>query len=232
MRHCKPGSGVRRIGLDIAGRLEVSAMEKAVSVHEELYAHEYLWRCSSFLLEKAKAEGAAPYKLLIPSLLMGFLAYEAFVNFSGFVLLPKMWKDEKKNFKGKGIEGKLEVIVKELRTFSWQKGLRPYQAIEKLEGFRDMVAHGKVKPTEYVAEAQEDGGHFRFTQDWDIYMSVKKVEDARADIKSFCQSLLVEMRKKADNLHLTFDAFEGPLASARGSGIDRQPSSSGPVRGT
>ena len=158
--------------------------------------------------------------MLIPSLLMGFLAFEAFVNFCGFVLLPKKWEEEKKHFKGKGIEDKLEVIVKELPTFSWQKGQHPYQAIKKLEVFRDMVAHGKVKATKYVAKAQEEGRHFRFTHDWDKYMSVEAVEDARDEIKSFCQSLLVEMRKVSDNLHLMSDAFEGSLASASGSGID------------
>jgi len=195
-------------------------MTKSVSVEEEIYTHEFLWRSSSLLLEKAKAEEEAAYKLLIPSLLVGFLAFEAFINFCGFVLLPKIWEEEKKHFKGKGIEGKLEVIVKELPTFSWQKGQHPYQAIKKLEGFRDMVAHGKVKATKYVAEAQEDGRHFLFTHDWDIYMSIEAIEDARADIKSFCQSLLVEMRKVSDNLHLIFDAFEGSLANASGSGID------------
>jgi len=195
-------------------------MTKSVSVEEEIYTDEFLWRSSSLLLEKAKAEEEAAYKLLIPSLLMGFLAFEAFVNSCGFVLLPKIWEEEKKHFKGKGIEGKLEVIVKELPTFSWKKGQHPYQAIKELEGFRDMVAHGKVLATSYVTEQQEGGRHFRFKHPWDKYMSVKAVEDARANIKSFCQSLRVEMRKVSDSLRLTFDAFEGPLARAHGPGID------------
>jgi len=195
-------------------------MTESVSVKEEIYTHEFLWRSSSLLLEKAKAEEEAAYKLLIPSLLVGFLAFEAFVNFCGFVLRPEIWEEEKERFKGKGIEGKLEVIMGKLPTFSWQKGQHPYQAIKKLEGFRDMVVHGKVKATEYVAEAQEGGRHFRFTHDWDIYMSVEKVEGLRADIKAFCQSLLVEMRKVSDHLHLICDAFEGSLADAEGSSID------------
>ena len=197
-------------------------MTKLVSVKEEIYTHEFLWRSSSLLLEKAKAEEEAAYKLLIPSLLVGFLAFEAFVNVCGFVLLPEIWEEEKKHFRGKGIEGKLEVIMTKLPAFPWQKqkGQRPYQAIKELEGFRDMVAHGKVKATEYVAEAQEGGRHFRFTHDWDIYMSVEGVEDARANKKSFCQSLLVEMRKVSDHLHLNFDAFEGSLASASGRGLN------------
>jgi hypothetical protein len=194
-------------------------MARSVSVKEEIYTHEYLWRSSSLLLEKAKVEDEAAYKLLIPSLLMGFLAFEAFVNFCGFVLLPEKWKEEKKNFKGEGIEGKLKAIKKELPDFSWQKGRRPYQTIKKMERFRDIVAHGMVMATGYVAEQQEHGRHFRFTHDWDIYMSVEAVEEARADIKSFCQCLVVEMRKVSDHLHLIPDAFEGSLANAKGEGV-------------
>lgn len=153
---------------------------------------------------------------------MGFLAFEAFVNFCGFVLLPELWKKEKKHFKGKGIEGKLEELVKKLPTFSWQKGQRPYQTIKRLEDFRDIVAHGKVLAEQYVTEQQEDGSHFRFRHTWDKYMSIRAIEGARANIKSFCQSLLVEMRKVSDRPHLNYDAFEGPLAGASGSrsGID------------
>ncbi|MBE3099862.1 MAG: hypothetical protein IMZ44_22320 [Planctomycetes bacterium] len=193
-------------------------MARSVSVKEEIYTHEYLWRSSSLLLEKAKAEDEAAYKLLIPSLLMGFLAFEAFVNFCGFVLLPEKWKEEKKNFKGEGIEGKLKAIKKELPGFSWQKGRRPYQTIKNLERFRDIIAHGMVMATGYVAEQQEDGSHFRFKHPWDCYMSVRAIEAARADIKSFCQSLLVEMRKVSGHQHLIFEAFEGGLANAEGEG--------------
>ena len=195
-------------------------MARSVSVKEEIYTHEYIWRSSSLLLEKAKAEDEAAYKLLIPSLLMGFLSFEAFVNFCGFVLLPEKWKEEKEHFKRKGIEGKLEAIKEKLPDFSWQKGQRPYQAIKELEGFRDSVAHGKVLATEYLAEEQEDGSHFRFRHDWDIYMSVGAVEDARGDIESFCRSLLVEMRKVSDHKHLIFEAFEGSLANGEGASID------------
>jgi len=209
-----------RIGLNILSRLGVNAMPKRVCVKEEIYTHEFLWRSSLFLLEKAKAEEEAVWKPLIPSLLMAFMAYEAFINFCGVVLCPKIWEKEKEHFKGKGIEGKLEVIMSKLPDFRWQKGQRPYQAIKQLEGFRDMVAHGKVQAAKYDAEAQEGGGHFRFRHEWDTYMTVEKVEKVRADIKAFCQSVLVEMRKVSGNLHLLFDAFEGALAHAEGSSID------------
>jgi hypothetical protein len=169
------------------------------------------------LFEKAEVEEEASYHLLLPSLLMSFMAFEAFVNFCGFVLLPELWKEEKKHFRGKGIEGKLTVITDNLPGFSWQKGQPPYQRIKHLETFRDIVAHGKVVATEYVTEQKENGNHFRFAHVWDNYLSLDAVKNVRADIKSFCQSLVVELRKVSDHPHIHFNAFEGSLASASSS---------------
>ncbi len=186
------------------------------AIEEEIYTHEHLWRSASNLLEHAKALDMGAHYFLLPSLLMSYMAFEAFINFCGFVLLPELWKNEKRNFKGKGMEGKLGVIVAELPKFTWQKGERPYKTIRNLEDFRDIVAHGKVETNQYVAERKEDGSHFQFRHSWDTYLSADAIKSARADIKSFCQSLLVELRKHSEHPHLVFDAFEGSLTSGTG----------------
>lgn len=192
-------------------------MHKKVHVEEEIYSHEYLWRSAGKLLRTAEAEEDGSYYYLLPSLLMSFLAYEAFINFCGFVLLPELWEDEKQNFKNKGIQGKLEALISELGTFTWTKGNRPYQTLRKLESFRDLVAHGKVHSRQYVTEMKEDGTRFELKHAWDDYISsIKAVQKARTDIQIFCNSLLIEMRKKADHPHLVHDAFEGSLASGSG----------------
>jgi hypothetical protein len=166
------------------------------AVEEEIYTHEYLWRSASLLLQKAEEEADPSYHFLLPALMMSFMAFEAFVNFCGFVLLPEVWKEEKKHFKGKGIEGKLAVIIDKLPNFSWRKGELPYQRIKNLETFRDIVAHGKVLASQYVAERKEDGSHFQFKHVWDQYMSVAYVKERRAAISSFCQSLQpIEMNR-------------------------------------
>jgi len=194
-------------------------MGRPVAVEEEIYTHEYLWRSSSVLLEKAKEEEHPSYHLLLPSLLMSFLAFEAFVNFCGFVRLPALWSDEKKHFKGKGIEGKLAALVAALPGFAWQKGQRPYQTIKNLEAFRDILAHGKVVASQYITQSQQRGLHFTFKHTWDSYLSVGAVEAARGDIRAFSQSLLVELRKVSDHLHVNFDAFEGSLGSASSTSV-------------
>jgi hypothetical protein len=183
------------------------------TVEEEIYTHEYLGRSASTLLEKAEAQGKRSYHFLLPALLMSFMAYEAFINFCGYILLPELWKEEKKHFKGKGIDGKLEAMVAKLSAFSWRKGDPLYQRIKNLENFRDSVAHARVVATEYTTERKEDGIHFQFKHQWDSYLSVEAVKSAMTDIKSFCQSLIIALRKESDHPHLNFDAFEGILAS-------------------
>ena len=176
-------------------RFRVDGMPRSRAIEEEIYTHEYLWRSASMLFEKAEAQQEVSYHILLPCLLMSFTAFEAFINFCGFVLLPELWNEEKKHFKGRGVEGKLEVIVDKAPSFSWRKGEPPYQRIRNLESFRDVVAHGKVLAAQYVEEQKEDGSHFRFKHTWDSYLSIDAVKNGRTDIKSFCQSLVVELRK-------------------------------------
>lgn len=186
-------------------------MPARVNVEEEIYTHEYLWRASTYLLSRAE-ETEADYRQFIPALLMTFLAYEAFVNFLGHTLAPDLWADEKRNFRGKGLEGKLEAITKLLPSFKWEKGRRPYQSVRELEEYRDMVSHGKVVSSKYEAERKEHGTHFRFNHPWDCYLSLASIKSAREDVLSFSNALLVAARRVSDGPHLGFSAYQGSLA--------------------
>ncbi len=192
-------------------------MAERCKVEEEIYTHEYLWRSSSTLLNQNDPD--LSYHHLLPALLLSFMAFEAFINFLGIVLLPNLWKDEKTNFKGKGIEGKINEIVSMLPQFTWKKGQYPYQRIKQLEAFRGLVAHGNVNSHEYMAAREDDGTHFQFQHAWDSYLTKSSITKSREDIRNFCQSLLIEARNVSDHPHLTFDAFEGSLASGMSKSI-------------
>jgi hypothetical protein len=198
-------------------------MSEKLSVFEEIYTHEYLWRAAKLMLEEAKSNAKLDerksFYFCLLSPLMSYMAFEAFINFSGHILFPEEWKDEKNYFKGKGdvIEIKISKLMDKLDAFKWEKGKRPYQSIKELKAFRDMVSHGKVKTSQYEAIRTDDGSHIEWTHDWDDFISIEKVEKIfMNDIKVFCQSLLESMRKKSDHLHLLYDAFEGTLAHADG----------------
>jgi len=206
-------------------------MSEKISVFEEIYTHEYLWRAAELMLEEAKSNAKLDerksFYFCLLSPLMSYMAFEAFINFSGYILFPEEWKDEKNYFKvegkGKGdvIETKISKLLEKLDDFKWEKGNRPYQSIKKLKAFRDMVSHGKVKTSQYEAIRTDDGSHIEWTHDWDDFISIEKVDTVfMNDIKVFCQSLLDSMRKKSDHPHLIFDAFKGSLASAQGTQVD------------
>lgn len=193
-------------------------MTQLVSIEEEIYTHEILWRSADELIKRIEAESPSPDKLMIPALLMLILACEAFVNFLGYVVRPELWADEKVNFKGKGLEAKLEAIVERAPSFQWKKGGRPYQLVRALETFRDMAAHGKVQCRQYKAKREENGLHFQFRHEWDQYLNPEKLREARCAVQAFAQSLVVALRPRYqdDHPHLIFDAFSGSIASAIG----------------
>ena len=183
---------------------------------EEVFTHEYLWRMSSALAEIVEDSETASHHVIIPALVMTLMSFEAFVNFCGFVLLPNLWSNEREEFRGKGIDGKLAAIDEQLPQFEWRKGDALYQNIKKLFKLRDIVAHGKVYANTYDSQDYEDGTDFRWIHPWDSYLSPKSVEKAREEVRCFCQALIVAMREESDHLHLIHDAFRGPLASGSG----------------
>lgn len=192
-------------------------MNKSVQVEETIFTHEYLWRSSTMLFNQAKSHPEKSQYYLIPSLLMSFLAFEAFVNFCGEFLAPDKWANEKENFKSKGLDGKLEEIFKKIPAFDWKKGQSPYKDIKNIEKFRHMAAHGKLIKSEYLTIQKEDGSHFKFTHPWDDFTSEEAVRAARKSIEDFCNSILIEARKIADEPHFIFPAFSGSLASGTSS---------------
>ena len=194
-------------------------MSKIISVSEEIFTHEYLWRIANLMLKTAKQDERDSFYYLLSALLISYMAFEAFVNFSGYILFPNLWGDEKKYFKGKGdvIEAKISKLQEKLKNYEWKKGERPYQNIKKLKKFRDSVVHGKVQNYHYEAMRKADGSHIEWKLDWYNYNSIENLESLMNDIKYFCQSLLELMRKQSKHPHLLFDAFEGPLGSAKGS---------------
>jgi hypothetical protein len=182
---------------------------------EEIYPHERLWRSSNFLFEKIKNDPDNDY-LILPTLVTICFAYEAFINFSGYLLLPEVWIEEKNNFLNKGIEDKVDAITKILPDYTWTKGERPYQTIKKLWTFRNIAVHGKIQFRTYERDL-EAFPNFIFEHEWDRYLKKEFVIVSRTDVKQFCQTLVVAMRIKLfDEPRLCFDAFEGPRGFATG----------------
>lgn len=201
-------------------------MNPRMAMEQDTHPHVHLWQTASFLLDSAEKDEDSSNYLLLASLLTSYLAYEGFVNSCGFILLPDLWVAERENFRGVGIEGKLEAITAKLGDhFTWDKGDPRYREIKKLEKFRHMVVHAKALTKRYEAERTEDGSEFRFEHEWDSFIAIDKVKQSREKIESFCQSIVEAASKISDHPRLTFDAFEGSGLMTTGKSIPDQPAS-------
>jgi len=195
-------------------------MTKTKRIKGTAYPHEYLWRSSSRSLTMAETSDGEQYYLLMQSLLISYLAFEAFINFLGQCLDPEAWKDEKAFFNQPnyyGIEGKIKRLAEKLPTFVFKKGERPYQVIEQVRKFRTLLVHGKPYHFEKVEEVAVDGSETdMFEFNWDDYLSLENVTISRESIKEFCELLRSKAHDISEDLHLFHRAFEGPLAHSEG----------------
>ena len=197
-------------------------MGKNIQVNEEIYTYVYLWNASQKLLSCSKSSDSRDVHLDISALLMAYLAFEAFVNFCGYILLPSLWENEREYFRkkpGPEIENKISELLTVLKDFDWKKGERPYQSISTLRSFRDSVVHGKVQTSSFTTDKKADGSHIEWNLSWFQHIDEQTMEQTISDVRAFCNSLLQEMRKHATHPQLRHQIFEGPVGHAEGRSI-------------
>ncbi len=206
------------INLVIVNKMKGVLPMTTISLSEQVYTHEYLWRAAKVMAQESELSEQNSLYFRIAALLLSYLAFEAFINFLGQLLLPELWANETNAFKGKGdiIETKISKLMEKLTNFEWRKGEAPYQKIKRLKGFRDMVIHGKLVSSNYETIFKKDGSFIKWQHKWDFFVEPPHVKEFMEAIKSFCQSLTLEARKISDHPHLVFDAFGGPLGRAEG----------------
>ncbi len=188
------------------------------SMNEEIFPHEYLWRSSTAITKRLSGIEEDVHHLHVPALLLTLLAYEGFLNFCGRIVRPDLWSNEKATFRGKGLEAKVEAIVEHVPAFVWRKDAGCYQRIKRLEKFREVATHAKVQVNEYEATERSDGSHVTFKQEWDAFIQPGRVEQARADVQEFCESILASLRQVSEAPGLIAPAFKGSLGRAYGMG--------------
>ena len=134
-------------------------------------------------------------------MLMGFMTYEAYVNFLGVKLQPELWENERTTFRTapyKGTNGKLLKLC-ELHNIPFpDKDRRPFQSVTTLNSLRDLVAHGKPEEFELKVRHAQGSNPALIKSSLDNFVSGEKAERAIADLKELIESL-----------HAAFVAEEG-----------------------
>ncbi len=192
-----------------------------------VYPHEILWRAAQRSLGLIDTnEDAREHELSIQALLIGFLAFEGFVNFVGLQCYRDVWENEREFFAEgnyRGIEGKILYIAEQLSGFELKKGDEPYQTFKKIKGIRDKLSH--PKPHSYSKEriiTDDEHIPFDFSTEWEKYEDKTVVCASLERLKELAETLRLEVTKTIEEHHqgqLLHEAFDGPLGM--GSGMSR-----------
>lgn len=118
----------------------------------EAYTFRLYWLVTKRQLENAKRNEVGSINDLMPALAFAAFTVEAYVNFIGSKLLPKLWKNER----NLGFEKKLKKIFEELGQQFPDCSVDPYSSILSLKNLRDELAHGKPYVVDDSFETDED----------------------------------------------------------------------------
>jgi hypothetical protein len=189
------------------------------TVQGEVFTHRVLWSAAQRHLRVARNDPNESWYFHLSAMLMGFMAFEAYINFLGTKLAPSLWKEERANFRTppyKGTMGKLLKLCEMHEIPFPTKGTRPYQSVAVLNDLRDIVAHGKPDEFEFTVRHPADVNPATIKYSLDAYVSEKKAEQSLSDIKSLCDSLHKAFLEKSDIYLIYQSAFDGALAISIG----------------
>ncbi|HEY4487740.1 MAG TPA: hypothetical protein VI483_03190 [Candidatus Paceibacterota bacterium] len=191
--------------------------EVTTKIEGELITHRLLWRCCIKQMEAARSrENDASY-FHLTAMLMAYFTYEAYLNFLGDRIAPKVWEDERRYFSKKpyrGADGKLRKIA-EICGFEIERGKRPHETIVELEKLRNFVAHGKPDKYEEKVKHQPEREPSMFGYDTlSKYITQEKAERAINDGKEFIEFLHERCRAKVRDGWYGDKALEGSLGYA------------------
>lgn len=189
------------------------------TVEGEVFTHRVLWSACQRQLHVARSEPKGSWYFHLTAMLMGFMTYEAYVNFLGSKLQPELWKEERTTFRTapyKGTSGKLRKLC-ELHDVPFpDKGRRPFQSVTTLNALRDLVAHGKPDEFELTVRHAEGSNPALINCSLDDFVSERKAEQNLADLKEMIESLHAAfVAKEGIDLLLPL-ALDGTLAMSIG----------------
>lgn len=115
----------------------------------EVFTFRIYWLAVLRQIENAKSQSTGSAYDMMAALTFAAFTIEAYVNFSGDILMGSDWK-ERENF-----DLKLKRIICRLEMPEINKDAEPYSLIFALKALRDEFAHGKpIKVDETVKSIQ------------------------------------------------------------------------------
>jgi hypothetical protein len=156
-------------------------------------------------MRAAETANTEHFYFCLPAMLMGFLAYEAYLNFLGERVAREIWENERAFFSRRpyrGVNGKLRKITEILELPYPDGNSPPFSTLMKLKDLRDTVSHGKPERFEDEIEHHVEEEPV-FVRQSKIRQAISKdsVEVALNDVAAFIEELHRKAKPFIEELH-------------------------------
>lgn len=189
------------------------------TVQGEVFTHRILWSACQRQMHVARGAESGSWYFYLTAMLMGFMTFEAYINFLVSKVEPELWKGERNVFRTapyKGTFGKLLKLC-ELHDVPYpDKGRRPYQTVARLNDLRDIVAHGKPETFTFSVRHRKEENPATIMYSLDDYVSDKEAERAVTDVKELIESIHATFVTKVGVDLLLSLPLDGTLAMSTG----------------
>lgn len=179
----------------------------------EEYLHKETWRVVKRQFERPEdSRKGAMYDDLV-AMVFASHTLEGYLNFIGDKILPKLWENEKTEFRETGIEGKITAISQECGLPKFEKGRRPYSTVVALKELRDSIGHPKTRKPKSRKVYTEGKEPPLFPKTYlQTLVSHEKARRAKEDVKSIVDRIHAAAVAKFPRLNLGDDGLEGILS--------------------
>ena len=188
------------------------------------YTHRVLWTGVQHQLEQANSEEKGSWHFWLSAMIMGYMVYEAYLNYVGDELAPEIWQKEREHFSSpphKGSEGKLRFLLERYNMPFPDKNKRPFASVYALKDIRDEIVHAKPYKTKYTTTHPADSFP-PMSKEW-LENKVNKAQATRLlnDLEQFLEETHIYFRGCDDGHSLLSSALTGILSSSTSWGTSR-----------
>lgn len=185
----------------------------------EYYPHRMLWGVLYELCQQLDQDPDSIRSAGVAALLIAHNCFEAYLNYTGEILLPSLWDDDRRSFGSgqyRGLMGKLSRLADEL-SVQIDKGRRPYRTVRELKTWRDRIVHPKIERQQEIV-LFKDPAHLK-NLETKFFREVTRsfIDRAVEDVEALCDSVQGEAFRQHPRLFLGPRSFNGILGSRGGS---------------
>jgi hypothetical protein len=189
------------------------------SADGETHTHRVLWSACQRQLEHANKVKKGSWYFYLPAMLMAYFVFEAYINYLGERLAPKLWEDERNHFRKPpyvGTSGKFLKLCEIHNVTFPEKGERPYQSIKTLKNLRDIIAHGKPEKYDLTVQHPDDKNPTIIKSKLNEIITAKNAERTIGDLEVLIDSINEEFYRSVGPGIISEYPLKGPLAMAIG----------------